>query len=52
MNFSNEQIGNIIIVQSHVDKLDAGNTPELKAHFLYINKTGKNQMVLDLSKTK
>ena len=52
MNFSNEQIGNIIIVQSHVDKLDAGNAPELKAHFLHINKSGKNQMILDLSKTK
>ncbi len=52
MNFSNEQIGNIIIVQSNVEKLDAGNAPELKAHFLLINKTGKNQMILDLSKTK
>ena len=52
MNFSNEQIGNIIIVQSHVDKLDAGNAPELKSHFVVINKSGKNQIVLDLSKTK
>lgn len=52
MNFSTEQKGRITIVTSNVEKLDASNAPELKSHFLLLNKTGINCIVLDLSTSK
>lgn len=52
MKFLTEQNGNVVVVQAHVEKLDASNAPELKAQFLHENKNGCNQMILDLSRTK
>ena len=52
MNFTVDPQGEIVIVTSEVEKLDASNAPELKAHFLQLNKVGTNFIVLDLSKTK
>ena len=52
MNFSVDPQGQIVVVQTKVEKLDANNAPELKAHFLQLNKIGTNFIVLDLSKTK
>jgi anti-sigma B factor antagonist len=52
MNFSVDPQGQIVIVSTEVEKLDASNAPELKAHFLQLNKVGTNYIVLDLSKTK
>jgi anti-anti-sigma factor len=39
-------------VVSHVEKLDASLAPELKGHFLYINKNNRNRVIFDMSKTK
>lgn len=52
MNFSTEQKKNITFVTSNVEKLDASNAPELKSHFLLLNKTGINNIILDLSSSK
>jgi anti-anti-sigma factor len=52
MNFTVDPQGEIVIVTCEVEKLDANNAPELKAHFLQLNKVGTNFIVLDLSKTK
>ncbi|MEY5000459.1 MAG: hypothetical protein RLZZ211_495 [Bacteroidota bacterium] len=52
MNFSVDPQGQIVVVSTEVEKLDASNAPELKAHFLQLNKVGTNYIVLDLSKTK
>ncbi len=52
MNFSIDPQGQFVVVRTIVEKLDASNAPELKAHFLQLNKVGSNYIVLDLSKTK
>ena len=52
MNFSTEQKRNITFVTSNIEKLDALNAPELKSHFLLLNKTGINNIILDLSASK
>jgi len=52
MNFSVDPQGQIVVVSTEVEKLDASNAPELKAHFLQLNKVGTNYIVLDMSKTK
>ena len=52
MNFSVHPQGQIVVVSTEVEKLDASNAPELKAHFLQLNKVGTNYIVLDMSKTK
>jgi anti-anti-sigma factor len=52
MNFSVDPQGKIVVVSTHVEKLDASNAPELKSHFLQLNKIGSNFILLDLSKTK
>lgn len=52
MNFSIDPQGHFIIVSTEVEKLDASNAPELKAHFLQLNKVGSNYIILDMSKTK
>jgi anti-anti-sigma factor len=52
MNFSVDPQGQIVVVQTKVEKLDASNAPELKAHFLQLNKVGSNYIVLDMSQTK
>jgi anti-anti-sigma factor len=52
MNFSVEPQGNIVVVTANVEKLDASNAPELKSHFLQLNKIGSNFILLNLSQTK
>ena len=52
MNFSVDPQGKIVVVSTNVEKLDASNAPELKSHFLQLNKIGSNFILLDLSKTK
>ena len=52
MNFSVDPQGQIVVVSTEVEKLDASNAPELKAHFLQLNRVGTNYIVLDMSKTK
>ena len=52
MNFSVDPQGQIVVVSTEVEKLDASNAPELKAHFLQLNKVGTNYIILDMSKTK
>lgn len=52
MNFSIDPHGQIVVVRTEVEKLDASNAPELKAHFLQLNKVGSNYIVLDLTQTK
>ena len=52
MNFELQHNENIVTVVSHVEKLDASLAPELKGHFLYINKNNRNRVIFDMSKTK
>ena len=52
MNFSVDPQGQIVVLSTEVEKLDASNAPELKAHFLQLNRVGTNYIVLDMSKTK
>ena len=52
MNFSLDPQGKIVVVTTNVEKLDASNAPELKSHFLQLNKVGSNFILLNLSNTK
>lgn len=52
MNFTQQEKEKHTVVGSNVNKLDASNAPELKALFLMLNKTGINNIVLDLSQSK
>jgi anti-anti-sigma factor len=52
MNFELQHNENIVTVVSHVEKLDASLAPELKGHFLYINKNNRNRVIFDMTKTK
>ncbi|MDP4636472.1 MAG: STAS domain-containing protein [Crocinitomicaceae bacterium] len=52
MNFSLDPQGKIVVVTTNVEKLDASNAPELKSHFLQLNKIGSNFILLNLSNTK
>ncbi len=51
MNFEIKQQGGVAIVKSAVDKLNAALAPELKSHFIAINKDNVNRIVLDMSDT-
>ena len=37
---------------TNVERLNAGNAPELKAELVLLNKQGVNNIVIDMSKTK
>ena len=52
MNFTVDPQGKIVVVTTNVEKLDASNAPELKSHFLQLNKIGSNFILLNLSNTK
>ena len=52
MNFELQHNENIVTVVSHIEKLDAQTAPELKGHFLYINKNNRNRVIFDMAKTK
>jgi len=40
------------VVTVKVEKLDALNAPELKSEFVFINKSGEKNMVLDMAQTR
>lgn len=52
MNFISNQTKNEAVIQSHVEKLNASNSPELKAIVIQLNHSGVNKIVIDLSLTK
>ena len=52
MNFEQQNKDKYTLVNTHVEKLDALNAPELKAVFVMLNKDNVNTIVLDLSKSK
>jgi len=52
MNFISNQTKNEAVIQSNVEKLNASNSPELKASIIHLNNLGVNKIVIDLSVTK
>ncbi len=52
MNFEQQTKENYTLVTANVEKLDASNAPELKALFLFLNKSSVNNVVLELSNSK
>lgn len=52
MNFSNDKIGEVVVITSHVEKLDASNAAELKSIFLFANKNGDNRLIFNMKQTK
>ena len=52
MNFSNDKIGEVVVITSHVEKLDASNAAELKSVFLFANKNGDNRLIFNMKQTK
>jgi anti-anti-sigma factor len=51
MNFQIVEKDVYSIVSSHIDKLNAGNAPELKSALITINKKSINNIIIDLSHT-
>lgn len=52
MNFEIEHQQGLTIVKTAIDKLNAALAPELKSHFIAINKENINRIVLDMTDTK
>lgn len=52
MNFEVTQETQYAVVKTGVEKLDATNSPDLKAEFIVLNKDGVNNIILDLSRTR
>lgn len=52
MNFALYQVGNVAIIESGVEKLNALNAQELKDMLLQLQKNGVNHVVLDLKSTR
>ncbi len=52
MDFIVEAQDNIATIKTNIERLNAGNAPELKAELVVLNKIGVNNIVIDLSKTK
>ncbi|MES2800602.1 MAG: STAS domain-containing protein [Bacteroidota bacterium] len=52
MNFLTSRQTKGAVVKSQMEKLDASNAPELKSELLLLNKSGVNNIVIDLSATK
>lgn len=52
MNFEVTQETQYVVVKTGVEKLDATNSPDLKAEFIVLNKDGVNNIILDLSRTR
>ncbi|MEX1192920.1 MAG: STAS domain-containing protein [Brumimicrobium sp.] len=51
MNFQVTDQNKYSVVSSHVDKLNAGNAPELKSALVNLNKNSVNNIIIDLSET-
>ena len=52
MKFKVEKQEKVVVISSHVEKLDALCAPELKAELVMANKEGYRNMVVDLSGTR
>lgn len=52
MDFTIKQESGYALIQSRVEKLDAGNAPTLKNELIALNKNGVNQVVLDLTQSR
>lgn len=52
MNFTIEDKERYTLVTSNVEKLDTTCAPELKSELVYLNKTGKRNIVIDLSASR
>jgi anti-sigma B factor antagonist len=52
MDFEITQEANYAIVKTKVEKLDANNSTNLKSELLLLNKSGINNLILDLSDTR
>ncbi len=52
MNFEVKNEEKHAMVQSHVEKLDSMNAPDLKSELVMLNKNGVRNIVLNLEKTR
>lgn len=52
MNFTIEDKERYTLVTSNVEKLDTTCAPELKSELVYLNKTGKRNIIIDLSASR
>lgn len=52
MNFSSERLPKALLITSNVAKLDTLSAPDLKSLVTFENKSGFNQVILDLANTK
>ncbi|HIP32380.1 MAG TPA: anti-sigma factor antagonist [Crocinitomicaceae bacterium] len=52
MDFIINQNKETAVVKTNVEKLNAGNAPELKAELLILSKKSVNNIVIDMSATK
>ncbi len=52
MSFQVEEKEDHALVTSRVEKLDSSCAPDLKSKFVYLNKQGIRNIILDLSKTR
>jgi anti-anti-sigma factor len=52
MNFEKKQEEQYTLITSKVDKLDTNNAPELKGEIVFLNKSGVNNIIIDLSASR
>jgi len=52
MKFSVENEDKYTVVTSEVDKLDSMSAPDLKSELVYLGKSGKRNIVVDLNATR
>lgn len=52
MDFAVSQENGTAVVKTNVERLNAGNAPDLKAELLLLNKNNINNVVIDMSATR
>jgi anti-anti-sigma factor len=52
MDFIVESEKNTAVIKTNVERLNAGNAPELKAELVLLNKNHVNNIVIDMANTK
>jgi anti-sigma B factor antagonist len=52
MNFNITQESGYVLIRSKVEKLDATTAPDLKNELIALNKSGINQVILDLTDSR
>jgi anti-anti-sigma factor len=52
MNFEKKQEEQYTLISSKVEKLDTTNAPELKGEIVFLNKSGINNIIIDLTDTR